>query len=218
VIETANMLPRASRLARVGAAVTAIVSWCALALQLLLIVKTQAANGMGLGGALWLFFGYFTILTNLLVACVSTALASGHGQTLGKPRARFVTVTAIVLVGLVYSLALRSTWNPTGWQAVADHALHDATPVLFALTWLLFPHDRLDRHDLLWALAWPAGYCAYAFARGAIDGWYAYWFMDPGRQEPAQLAVSILILLSAFLLLAAAFLWLDRWMERRARA
>lgn len=146
---------------------------------------------------------------------MALALALGRDNFWISARLRFVALTAIVLVGLVYSFALRSTWQPQGWQAVADHALHDATPVLFSLTWLLHRHGGLDRRDVVAALAWPSAYCAYALARGAIDDWYAYWFLNPNEMSFAELAVSIALMLAAFLTIAAALLVLDRWLARK---
>ena len=97
----------------------------------------------------------------MALGTASPALASGS-ENMG-------TAVAIALVGLVYSLALRAVWNPTGWQAVADHALHDATPPLFLLAWALSSHGELAWRDALHAILPPFAYCLYAFVRGAAD-------------------------------------------------
>jgi hypothetical protein len=198
------------------AAITAVVVWAALILQLVLVVESMAGSGASLAASIWRFFGFFTILTNCAVAVVATAMALRPQNSLAGPLARFVTVTSIVFVGIVYSVALRSIWEPTGWQAVADHALHDATPVLFFLTWAWSEHVSLRWKDALWALLPPLIYCAYAFARGAFDGWYAYWFLDPKALSLIQLATSIAALLAAFLCLAFSVIAIDRWLASRA--
>lgn len=202
-------------MARSVAAIAALVAWAALALQLVLIIQTMGADGVSVAGAIWRFVGFFTILANLGVAIVASAMALRVNGVLAGPRARLAAVTAIVFVGIVYSIALRSIWAPTGWQKIADHALHDATPILFLLAWILAPHGGLSRRDVLWAAAAPLAYCVYAFLRGAIDGWYAYWFLDPAALAPAQLAVSMILLLIAFLVLAGMFVLLDRRLARR---
>ena len=38
----------------------------------------------------------------------------------------------IFAVGLVYSLLLSALWHPVGWALVADVALHDLMPILYA--------------------------------------------------------------------------------------
>jgi hypothetical protein len=76
------------------------------------------------------------------------------------------------------------------------------------------PHGDLRWRDLKWALAGPAIYLAYALARGAIDGWYAYWFLDPNRQTLAELMLGIIGVLSIFALVAAAGIFADRRLAR----
>jgi len=195
--------------ARIVAGVTAVVGWAALALQLELIV----AN-LGLELGVWRFLGYFTILTNIGVALVATAVAFGRGGPLGGPRARLLAASSIVLVGLVYSIALRSAWNPTGWQKVADFALHDAMPLLFIMVWILAPNGTLGRRDWAWAMVPPVLYAAYALARGAIDGWYAYWFLNPATQSPVALAESIAVMIAGFALIAALLVGVDHWLGK----
>jgi hypothetical protein len=195
--------------ARAVAGLCAIVGWAALALQLMLIV-----DNLGFDPGVWRFFGYFTILTNIGVALVATAIALGWQGALAGPRARLLAASSIVLVGLVYSIALRSEWNPTGLQKVADFALHDATPLLFIMVWILAPNGTLGRRDFWWALAPPALYAAYALARGAIDGWYAYYFFNPATQSLVELGTSIAVMVAGFAVLAAILIWVDGWLGR----
>ena len=115
----------------------AVVGWAGLALQLALIVQNLGAT---LG--LWRFVGFFTILTNLGAAAVATAIAVGRTSGLGSPRARLMAATSILTVGIVYSVALRSLWNPTGLQKIADVALHDLAPLAWLALWLSAAHPR----------------------------------------------------------------------------
>ncbi|MBA3666448.1 MAG: Pr6Pr family membrane protein [Sphingomonas sp.] len=142
-----------------------MVGWAGLVLQYVVF-----ARAVGVGLATWRFVGFFTILLNIAVAAIATATALGGKGRLTSPRARLMGLTAIVTVGFVYSLLLRSLWSPTGWQKVADAALHDVTPILFAMLWAMMPHGALRWRDLKWALLPPALYLAYALGRGAIDG------------------------------------------------
>jgi hypothetical protein len=194
--------------ARIVGAITAAVGWAALALQLWLIV-----DKLGVGPGLWRYLGFFTILTNIGVAIVATGVALGHPR-IGGPRARLMAAVSIVMVGLTYSIALRSIWNPTGLQKLTDFALHDVTPLLFMAVWILAPNGSLGRRDFGWALVPPSLYAAYAMVRGTMDGWYAYWFLDPGQQAPLELAGSVALMIAGFALIAALLLLLDRWLGR----
>ena len=203
-------------LRRCLAFITAIAAWAALGLQLVLLVGQMTADGASVIEAVWRFFGFFTIIMNLMAAVVASALALSPGSALAGSRSRLVTAAAIVFGGLVYSVLLRAIWQPTGWQAVADHALHDATPVLFFLTWLAWDHGGLRWRDALWAAVPPLAYCGYAFARGAADGWYAYWFLNPEALNLKQLSASIVLLTAAFLVIAVTLVGIDRLLAGRS--
>lgn len=200
------------RAARLAAVAVALVAWGALILQYWIL-----AQSLGFGLASWRFIGFFTILSNIGVALIATAIAFGKDDGPAGSRARLMGLTAIVTVGIVYSLLLRSTWNPTGLQKIADMALHDVTPILFAMLWVLAPHGELKWNDVKWALVPPALYLAYALGRGAIDGWYAYWFLNPSSQTVRELAASIVGVLALFATIAAGAIALDQRLGRRSR-
>ena len=185
---------------------TALIGWIGLALQLALIV-----GQLGPSVGTWRFLGYFTIISNMLVAVIATVVAI-RGTSSTGPRVRLAGLTAITTVGLVYSLLLRSMWNPRGLQKLADAALHDWTPMLYLLMWVLMPHGGLSRRDIKWALLLPALYLAYALARGAVDGWYAYWFLNPTSQSLGALSLSILGMLALFATISAIAVTIDRRM------
>ena len=197
---------------RIIAAIAALSGWAGLVLQLWLLI-----SAMGFVNGLWRFVGFFTILTNILAAVVATAVALGGDKGLSGARARLMAATSILMVGLVYSLALRALWSPTGLQKVADVLLHDATPLVWLALWLFAPHPRLAWREIGWALVLPTFYVVYAIGRGMMDGWYAYWFLNPAAQSPVELLVSISVLLCAFVLMAAALIWVDRRLANGAR-
>jgi phosphoglycerol transferase MdoB-like AlkP superfamily enzyme len=200
---------------KVLATSTAAVAWCALGAQLILIIQKMTGEGESVAQAVWRFFGFFTILTNCAVAVVATAMAIKPNSVMANASARLATATAIFIVGLVYSVALRAIWQPTGWQAVIDHALHDATPVLFILSWFFAKHGQLKTRHAFLAVVPAFIYFIYALVRGAADGWYAYWFLNPASLTPAQMVINVVILLLAFSVVALAFVRLDKWLAQR---
>jgi len=199
--------------AKAVAAIGAVIGWAALALQFALITRN-----VGLGLGTWRFVGFFTILTNIGVALIATGIALGRDNRLTDARARLMGLTSIVTVGITYSLLLRATWHPQGWQKVADVMLHDATPILFLGLWLLMPHRALGWRDLKWAIVPPLLYLIYALGRGAIDGWYAYYFLNPATQSLGQLAVSVAGVLALVALIAAVAIAVDMRLGRQAPA
>jgi hypothetical protein len=198
------------RLTHVIAALAAAVGWAGLALQFALITENL---GAALG--LWRFVGFFTVLTNIGAAAVATAIALGVRRGLSGPRAQLMAATSMITVGIAYSVALRASWSPTGLQKVVDVMLHDATPLLWFVLWLVVRRSRLHWREIGWALLPPALYAAYALARGAIDGWYAYWFLDPARQNAQQLLASIAIMVGGIALIAAGLIALNRFLTTK---
>jgi hypothetical protein len=77
------------------------------------------------------------------------------------------------------------------------------------------PHGELGWSDLKWALTPPALYLGYSLGRGAIDGWYPYYFLNPMLQTVAELAASILGTLAVFALIAASAIAVDVRLGRR---
>lgn len=198
------------RAVRLLAAAAALAGWAGLAVQFgLTLGRMDALAG------LWRLVGFYTILTNIGAALVATAIALASGSALARPRARLMAATSITMVGIVYSVALRNVWNPTGLQKLADILLHDAAPLLWLALWFAAPHPRLRWSEIGWAVVPPALYCAYSLARGTADGWYAYWFLNPAEQSAAELFVSISVLICGFAVVAVAFVAVDRWLGRR---
>lgn len=204
-------VPAASR---TMAGIAALAACFGLALQLILLIGQFAEAGQSAVAAVWRFFGFFTILANLLVAVVAGAAALAPHHRFASARMRFAALVTIILVGITYSLALRHIWQPKGWAAVADHALHDATPVLFLLFWLVARHGMLRWRDVLWGVAPGFLYLLYALARGAVDGWYAYYFLDPVALTLPELLTNIAMLLVGILAVAALFVGIDKGLAR----
>lgn len=191
--------------ARRLAALTALTVWSCLALQLAITLGQS-----GLAQGLWLYIGFFTILTNILVAISATGLALGRPGLLTSAKARMAVAAAIVMVGIAYWLLLAGTWKPQGWQLVADVGLHTLSPMLMLATWVAFRDGSLRWANVWLAAVWPASYAIYALARGQADGWYAYWFFDPNKQSWGEIALSVAGLSALVVLIAASLVAIDR--------
>src|ERR1700691_1036872 len=102
--------------------VLAVLAWLGVVLQQ--CVAAQAAMRAGhspLGGILDALC-YFTVLTNLAVALVVSARLAGVRWALLTSRATLAAVAVyIFVVGMIYSLLLRSLWAaPSGLHKIAD--------------------------------------------------------------------------------------------------
>jgi len=165
------------------ATAAASVGWAALGLQLWLTVTLVLSQGHGWGMALVIYFGFFTILSNLLATLVLSAWRVGPGFVGHGWLTRPVTITtaasAITIVGLVYFFILRHSWQPEGAQFVADAMLHYVMPVLMVVFWAwAVPARAMPWASAPWLLMYPLAYLVYVFARGELVSLYPYPFID----------------------------------------
>lgn len=195
--------PRRNALNIIGAA----VGWFAVIGQLILIILNRQANVFE---TVIRFFSYFTILTNILVACYFTVQILNL-KTLGflKTNTSLTAITAFILVVcLVYQFVLRFIWEPTGWQFVIDELLHTLIPIYVLVYW--FFYVKLSgfnpRHLVKWLL-YPFIYFAFVLLRGHFSGFYPYPFIN--AQEIGYSKVfGTFIVLSVVVMMVMALLYL----------
>ena len=199
------------------AGLVACIALTALGLQyLLLLALVRDDIGPALGTLR--FFSYFTILSNIVVALVGLAAASGRDGFFARPGVRIAAALYIGVTGIVYFLILRHLWQPQGAQWWADAGLHYAVPCLYVGWWLAFaPHGAPGLRALPRLLLFPLAYLGWVALRGAWLGEYPYPFIDVGRLGLARAALNAGGILLLFVALGGALLLLDRWLGRARR-
>ncbi len=208
-----SSLPAPLRVARSAIALT---GWFALLLQLHLSSRQSVATGGGVVHGLWMYFAFFTILTNLLAALVLSLPAVAPDSALGRFCSRPATIAGaaanIALVGIAYNLLLRDLWHPRGLQLLADVLLHDVVPLaVVAWAWLGARQgcSATLAERLRWSL-WPIAYFVYAMARGAATGFYAYPFFNVGHLGYGRVLVNAIAIFLGFLLITVTLLVFER--------
>lgn len=197
----------------------AVLGWVGLAVQVYLVLLARWQDQASLIGGLINVFGFFTVLTNTLVATVLSHAAFGRESAARRfflsPVVSSGVAASIVLVALAYSALLRHLWQPQGWQWLADELLHDVMPLLFVLYWWLeVPKGSLRFCHLgLWSL-YPAAYFAFALWRGHEIGVYPYPFIDVANLGYGQVMLNALAVLAGFWAIGLVLLGLDRWRGR----
>lgn len=138
----------------------------------------MARDGAGVTATLWALAGFFTILTNTLVAVTFLRIAL-TGQRPAYDWMSMLTV-AMVMVAGVYHVMLAHLYHFSGLNWWTDQMFHTVMPALTVWFWLMETTRSTPRdgRPLLW-MAWPAAYAVCMLARGAATGWYPYPFMDP---------------------------------------
>jgi hypothetical protein len=197
--------------ARTMAFIGTAICVASLALQLALMLGYVHGRGGSTLAGLWRFLGFFTNVTNILAALVlaHAGLRPTTRTGLASPWVEAGATAAIIMAGIL-NAALLSQFHPEGLRKLADLGLHAAAPLAVALFWLLRPHGALRVQSALLAMSWPSIYCAYALLRGAADGWYPYYFLDPTILGLSGLAVTVLGLGLAFLAALLMLVGIDR--------
>lgn len=198
-----------------------VLGWTGLSVQIWLVLVARWQDHASLIGGLVSVFGYFTVLTNTLVATVLTHAAFGRPTPARRwflsPSVSTGVAVSIVVVAVAYSVLLRHLWQPHGWQRLADELLHDIMPLLFVVYWWRsVPKGTLRYSQLpLWCL-YPLGYFAFALWRGFEIGVYPYPFIDVAQLGYGQVLFNALAVLAGFCLTGVAFIAVDRWRGGRS--
>ncbi len=179
----------------------------ALALAALTAIGYDVATGPGVSDAD--YFSYFTVLSNLFAAAM--LLHGALGTTRERSRAvemlRGAAVVYILTTGTVYLLLLSGRAPAYPW---VNAVLHYLMPVAVTLDWLADPpRVRLDpARTILLLMAFPLVYVIYTLMRGAIVGWYPYFFVNPHRSGGYLLvAGDCLAVATGIVALIAATTW-----------
>ncbi len=156
------------------------MGWFAIIAQFVLMIQNRQADILETTVR---FFSFFTILTNILVALFFTTSAfrlKGFPFKLFSAKTTITALTAFIfIVGLVYQIALRQVWAPTGLQYVVDELLHTVIPLFMLGYW----HSNMKKEDLaiqplLKWMIYPLTYILYILVRGSLSGYYPYPFLN----------------------------------------
>ena len=135
------------------------------------------------------YFAYFSI-QGTMIAGVTLAYAGWLSWT-GTPEKRLVTIvrasatTYAIVIAVVYNALLRNSAGDIrdagyAWPVVPNEIMHVWTAIIILLDWLIFAGAyKLRLRASLWVAVFPLAWLAFSVSRGMIDGWWAYWFLNP---------------------------------------
>lgn len=200
----------------VGAVAVAAILW-----QLALVVSgasvLETAAQPGLVTRLARFVSYFTILSNLLVAGVSFALARDPARDGRRWRVvHLATLSSITVTGVVHWFFLRPILDLQGASYVVDKLLHVVVPVLAVVAWVVAgPRGRAVRAAILPSLGWPLLWGALTLARGAATGWWPYPFIDADTLGWGRVLLNLVAIAVLFAVVGGALVAVDRALAAR---
>ncbi|WP_292008283.1 Pr6Pr family membrane protein [Chryseobacterium sp.] len=158
------------------------------------------------------FFSFFTILTNIIVAVYFTKQLFTSFS--GSSNSNFLTAITvyILIVGIIYQVILRSSWNPTGLQRFVDELLHGVIPFLTLVYWYLYGKKSGLKYGnmIKWAI-YPLIYLFYILIRGGFSGFYPYPFVNVSEIGIAQTLVNSFYVLIFFIIVSGLLISIGRF-------
>ena len=202
--------------AKIIALIGALLGWFAVITQLYLMMKNRVLSAPETALR---FFDFFTNDTNIIVALCFTYIFFGSKSRWGRFFSRASTITAITvyitIVGIVYNVVLRSTWNPYGMQKIVDELLHSVIPALFILFWLFFtPIEQLKWKNAFPWLIYPIIYMIYAMIFGAVTKFFPYPFVNANEIGYNKALMNAGAVLLVIFLLSLALIGTGKLMKR----
>ena len=186
----------------------AIIGWFAVISQFILMIENRTTSIMEMAIR---FFSFFTILTNTLVSAYFTYRVFDKKKSpksiFNQPSSLTAIAVYITVVGIVYQVALRHIWQPTGFQMIVDELLHTLIPTLVICYWVLYEQkSRLEWKWIPGFLLYPLFYLAFILLRGEFSGFYPYPFVNVIELGWFQSLINIVVLLGVFVFLSLIFI------------
>lgn len=190
----------------------ALLGWFALIAQYYLMLKNSVLNFNEITSQ---FFSYFTILTNLMVAVYFTHQVFIKSDSEIKSGLLTAITIYIVIVGMVYQIILRSTWNPTGLQRIVDELLRSIIPVLVIIYWYLYENKKNLQYKqiALWAI-YPLFYLFYILVSGSLSKFYPYPFVNVTKLGVTKVFINAFFILIFFLALSFLFIRIGKIIKK----
>lgn len=197
---------------RILSSIFALIGWFAVITQYYLMVK---GNQISFEEATIRFFSYFTILTNLLVAVYFTFQTFSSFSIIKKSGMLTAITIYILIVGFIYQIILRSTWNPTGLQRLVDELLHTIIPILVLIYWYNFENKRDLSYKQIpsWAI-YPLLYLFYILIRGHFSDFYPYPFVNVTDLGYSQVFINSFWILVFFIGLSMLFIRIGKTLSK----
>ena len=212
--------------------VNAVLAWSGLALSMLFNIidyypptaglapsrygPGNPAGPAGIGARLADWISYFTTLSNIVAAVVATALASGRARDTPFWRAlRLDSLVMTTITAVVYAVLIAPTSVQQGWDNVSNSLIHQVTPALTVLAWILAgPRGWVGWRTVLPSLVVPIGWIVWMLGRGLIVRAYPYDFVDAIALGYPKAVGNVTGILGVGIVLAVLFVLIERLVAR----
>jgi hypothetical protein len=128
---------------------------------------------------------------------------------------RLDALLMITITAVVYHVLLAPTAVVVGWSRLTDPILHQLTPAVTVVVWLVFgPRGWVSSRVVLGSLGIPLLWIGWMLARGALVHSYPYDFANVEELGYGPVAVTLLGILGVGFVVAATYWGLDALVRR----
>ena len=189
--------------------ICALIGWLALSLRLVdVLIIGQYAS---IAKELFVYFGFFTVWTNILIALAFTAPLLDQDRKLYNffmlPAVRAALASYIFMVAVVYHIAIAPSWDPQGFTLLTAHGLNTVMPILYIVDWLFFAEKRpiFYKHLPYWVI-YPAVYGVTIIILGSLTNVYPYTFLDVSLIGIEKVLMNMFGLVAVFAVVGPIFI------------
>jgi hypothetical protein len=170
-------------------------------------------------GRIFDFFTYFTLWSNILVAVIMWMLVANPRRNGKVFRVlRLDTILMISVTGIIYQALLASGAKNVGLELVTNFFLHQLTPIVVVVVWLLVgPRRQFKWLDIPLALILPIVWAIFALVRGTVINAYPYGFLDIDKHGLGTVIVTVIAIAIFGVIISAIYLGLDRLLSLKKK-
>jgi len=198
----------------------ALIAWALLSLRFvdMLIIGEYSS----VAETLFVYFGYFTVWANILIALALTAPLLNPDRKLAnffkRPAVRAALASYILMVSVVYHMLIVPYWNPQGFTWVTATGLNTVMPILYIIDWLFFAEKRpiFYKHLPYW-LIFPAVYGVTSIIRGLLTNVYPYPFLNVTELGIGNVLFNMFGLVAVFAVVGPIFIGVAHLISDRTK-
>ena len=198
----------------------ALIAWAVLSLRFvdMLIIGEYSS----VAETLFVYFGYFTVWSNILIALAFTAPFLNPDRKLAnffkRPAVRAALASYILMVSVVYHMLIVPYWNPQGFTWVTATGLNTVMPILYIIDWLFFAEKRpiFYKHLPYW-LIFPAVYGVTSIIRGLLTNVYPYPFLNVTELGIGNVLFNMFGLVAVFAVVGPIFIGVAHLISDRTK-
>ncbi|MFQ3227417.1 MAG: hypothetical protein ACI8RW_000802 [Porticoccaceae bacterium] len=198
----------------------ALIAWAVLSLRFvdMLIIGEYSS----VAETLFVYFGYFTVWANILIALALTAPLLNPDRKLAnffkRPAVRAALASYILMVSVVYHMLIVPYWNPQGFTWVTATGLNTVMPILYIIDWLFFAEKRpiFYKHLPYW-LIFPAVYGVTSIIRGLLTNVYPYPFLNVTELGIGNVLFNMFGLVAVFAVVGPIFIGVAHLISDRTK-